>query len=141
MRDNEYQRLRRTIEERLAADLELIQAAHRARLEALDALRLASAHEESSRPEPSTSVPRTAEPAATVAAVPKLQRGDLFKAVLEIFPDLPESFDKSDVVRLLGYEPNRPGLHRVWDKLTADNKIAMEQFSKGRSSTRYRKVG
>lgn len=141
MRDSEYERLRRDIEERLAADLELIHAAHRARLEALDALRLASAGEDRSRPEPSASVPQTDVPATPVAAVPKLQRGDLLKDVLKIFPDLPESFDRSDVARLLGYEPSRPGLHRVWDKLAADKKIAIEQFSTGRSPTRYRKVG
>jgi hypothetical protein len=141
LQDNEYERLRRDIEERLAADLELIHAAHQARLEALDALRLASAGEERSRPEPPASVPQTDVPATPVAAVPKLQRGDLFKDVLKIFPDLPESFDRSDVARLLGYEPNRPGLHRVWDNLRVDKKIAIEEFSKGPSPTRYRKVG
>jgi hypothetical protein len=140
LRDNEYERLRRDIEERLAADLELIHAAHQARLEALDALRLASAHEESSRPEPPASVPHTDVPAPPVAAV-KRQRGDLLTEVLKIFSDLPEIFDKSDVARLLGYEPNRPGLHRVWDKLRSDKKIAIESFSTGRSPTRYRRVG
>jgi hypothetical protein len=139
LRDNEYERLRRDIEERLAADLELIHAAHRARLEALDALRLASAGEDRSRPEPSASVPQTDSP-ETPVAVQKRQRGDLFIEVLKIFPDLPGSFDRSDVARLLGYEPSRPGLHRVWDKLAADKKIVIECFSTGRKPTRYRKV-
>jgi hypothetical protein len=143
LQDNEYERLRRNIEERLAADLELIQAAHQARLKALDALRLASADPQTPMESP-LSVTQTEpvqEPGGLPVAVPRLRRGDLLADILKIFPDLPEIFDKADVVRLIGYEPNRPGLHRVWDKLREDGKITMERFSAGRRPTRFRKVG
>ncbi|HEX4498529.1 MAG TPA: hypothetical protein VIE43_22825 [Thermoanaerobaculia bacterium] len=143
MQDQEYERLRRGIEERLAADLELIHAAHQARLQALDALRLASADPQAPKESP-PSVTQTApveEPGGRPAAVQKLRRGGLLADIREIFGDLPEAFDKADVVRLLGYEPNRPSLHRAWDKLRDDGKIVMERFSAGRRPTRFRKVG
>jgi hypothetical protein len=142
LQDNEYERLRRDLEERLAADLELIHAAHQARLQALDALGFASAEPQAPTESP-TSVPQTApveEPGELPVAVQKPRRGDLLADILKIFPDLPEVFDKPEVVRLLGYEPNRPALHRVWDKLREDGKIVMERFSAGRRPTRFRKV-
>jgi hypothetical protein len=139
LQPNDYERLRRDLETQLAADLDLIRAAHEAKLRALEALRDASANEEP-RPESPPNVTQT-EPIETPSEAPRRRRGDLLADILEVFPNLPETFDKTDIVRLLGYEPNRPSLHRVWDKLQADKRIAIERFSTGRRPTRFRKVG
>ena len=60
--------------------------------------------------------------------------------ILNVFPQLPEVFDKEDVVRMLGYVPHRATLNRAWSHLRQAGKIATAQHSDGRRSTVYRKL-
>ena len=159
----EYERRRHAIEEQLHADLELIRAGYQAKLQALDALWLGSPpkrqdapSEESARDETptetlasaATETPASAEtpiadPIPAEAPAEPLRgarRGDVLNDILDTYPLLPEVFDKADVVRLLGYEPSRPTLHRAWSQLIQARKIEMELASDGRRPTRFRKV-
>jgi hypothetical protein len=155
----EYERRRRAIEEQLHADLELIRAGYQAKLQALDALWLgASAERRDAPPEEPTRAETRIETLASAAietlasaeaqtaspfpAEPprKSRRGDVLNDILDILPLLPDVFDKADVVRLLGYEPTRPTLHRAWSRLILEHKIDMERASDGRRPTRFRKL-
>lgn len=161
----EYERRRRAIQEQLHADLELIRAGYRAKLQALDVLWLGSPpehqdgpSEESARKETpietlasaqtetlASAETQSADPVPGEAPVPPeplrgARRGDVLMDILGTLPLLPEVFDKTDVVRLLGYEPNRPTLHRAWSRLMQERKIEMELASDGRRPTRFRKL-
>jgi hypothetical protein len=146
----EYERRRRSLEEQLHEDLELIRAAHQARLRALENLWLASNGED--LPDASNVTLASAEtgirqdlpasvPPSEPAELRKMHRGDALEDILKAFPNLPEVFDKSDAVRLIGYEPSRPALHRVWSRLQQQKKIVIETYSDGRRPQRFRKVG
>jgi hypothetical protein len=49
-------------------------------------------------------------------------------------------FDRRDVVRLLGYAPARTTLFRALDRLRDDGVIAIETYSEGGTTARYRKL-
>jgi hypothetical protein len=134
LQDKEYQRRRRAIEQQLQEDLELLRAASQAKLLALEQLWIASA---SGPPDAASVTPASAE---SRSPAPVRRRGDVLADILEVFPRLPDVFDKSDVVRLLGYEPNRPALHRVWSHLQMNDQIAIERYSDGRRPQVFRKV-
>ena len=140
MRDNEYERRRRDLEEQLQADLALIRAGHQAKLRTLETLRLADPEE---APPDAANVTLASAEAPSDSPVPSRERhrGDALADILEVFPNLPEIFDKSDAIRLIGYEPSRPALHRVWSRLQQDKKIVIETYSDGRRPQRFRKVG
>ncbi|HEY4595960.1 MAG TPA: hypothetical protein VIJ02_06130, partial [Thermoanaerobaculia bacterium] len=56
------------------------------------------------------------------------------------FAELPEEFDRRDIIRVLGYEPPRATLFRVLEQLVVDKWISVAWYSSGRSSTLYAKL-
>lgn len=135
MNTEEYERRKRLLDEQLRADLELIRAGHEARLRALDALRDGSRVETLASSETQTSETQTgAAPTGSAAWHSSVHD------ILDIFPRLPEVFDKADIVRILGYVPHRATLNRAWDHLLQEGKIVMAQHSNGRRPTVYRKL-
>jgi len=141
MRVDEYQKRRRILEEQLQADLELIRAGYRAKLQALELHWLASAEKDAAVS--TSSVPEEALPLETQGNETQQTRrtGSVEDEVEAIFPRLPDLFDKDDVIRLLGWEPHRATLHRAVDRLRIGKKVAVETRGEGRRPTRYRKVG
>jgi hypothetical protein len=135
MNSEEYERRKRLLEERLRADLELIRAGHEARLRALDALRDGSRGETQTTLETQTAETQT----GAAPAVPAAGRGSVHD-ILDVFPQLPEVFDKADVVRLVGYVPHRATLNRAWERLRSEGKIAIDHPHDGRRPTVYRKL-
>lgn len=151
MDHGEYEGRRRAIQEQLDADLELVRAGAEARFRALESLRLASPEEErlgvQIETPASVEAPASPVPAATAAPVSSpgstagaARRGDILKAILATFPHLPDVFDKSDVVRLLGYVPSRPTLHRAWSRLIQEKRIGIARFSDGRRPMGFKKL-
>ncbi len=144
MRDDEYRKLRRALEEQLEADLELIRAGYRAKLHALDMLReRPSMPEERTQPAaPETQPkPETQKPAATQSVIYRTRLiNSVQEEVEKALPRLPDVFDKLDIVRILGWEPHRATLHRALQTLQTETKIAVESQSRGRLPTRYRKL-
>lgn len=57
-------------------------------------------------------------PSPPAALPPPQPAVPLARTLEDIFPRLPEVFDKSDVVRLLGWDPPRSSLFRVLQRLT-----------------------
>lgn len=135
MDETEYERRKRALEQIYLADLELVQAAHAARMRSLETLRT------------STEAP-AANPPAVVAPVqpaappppPAVQRPDLRTAIEEIFDQLPTVFEKNDVSRALGWTPNRSSLQRVLGDLRHDGLLEFLETSGGRVPSRYRKT-
>jgi hypothetical protein len=57
-----------------------------------------------------------------------------------VLPELPEEFERQDVLRALGYEPPRATLYRVLEQLVLDRRTVTSHFSNGHTPTRYRKL-
>jgi hypothetical protein len=149
MRDDEYRKLRRALEEQREADLELIRAGYRAKLHALDMLAesprvpgeraLPAAPEPQPRAETQKPVAETQSPAAT-EPVTSILVNSVQEEVEKVLPRLPDVFDKLDIIRTLGWKPHRATLHRALATLQAEKKIAVQSRSRGRHPAQYRKV-
>lgn len=151
MRSREYEQRRRAIEEQLQADLELIRAGYQAKLRALEMMWLHSAEGGGEAPRneapagaetPGETVPRETVPRETRADEPAgvSRRRDVLGDVEAVLPDLPELFEKRDLVQALGYEPSRSTLFRVLDTLRVNGKIEIVRYSTGGTRTQYQKL-
>jgi hypothetical protein len=58
----------------------------------------------------------------------------------DALPALPEVFDRNDVVRALGWAPDRAALFRALEALVFQRRITVERFGAGRVKTTYRKT-
>ena len=129
MRRSEYEQRRGALEETYQADLELIRSAHAARLRSLEALWLSNPEED----------PAEESAPAPPVAPPRIVRPPLAQALDDAFAQLPEVFDRSDVVRALGWAPDRAALFRALDGLVHQRRIVVQRFGTGRAATTYRK--
>jgi hypothetical protein len=139
----EYQRLRRQLDEELRAGMEMLQAGHRAKVEALDAQgQEDSGPRPASRPVPPE--PRE-EPPLPAAAPPaereRLQAGELLDDIQAALEQVGDEFLKSDLCRALGYEPHRSSLHRAIRDLENEGVLEVQRQGLGRRASRYRKTG
>ncbi len=141
MKRNEYEQRKRILDDQLRTALDLVHAGHRAQLQMLDLLWRTSGGEE----EPATAAeppeaPSFPEPQET-SPPPKQRREahSLYFDVVEALPQLPENFTKHDVVRLLGYSPDRASLFRVLDTLEREGAIEVKSRGAGKIPTTYLK--
>jgi hypothetical protein len=157
MRHEEYERRRRALEAQFREDLELLRAGYQAKLRALEMLWLAPPSEAlpqavavserlqlSETLASSETLPETTPPQSETVTPPKppkeTRRGQVREEIEAAFAELPEEFDRRDVIRVLGYEPPRATLFRVLEQLVVDKWISVAWFSTGRASTRYAKL-
>lgn len=66
---------------------------------------------------------------------------DIYHALLDLIEEgrAGETFDKTDLVRALGYEPARSTLHRAIQDLEHESVISTVDYGTGRNVTRYRR--
>ena len=157
MRHEEYERRRRALEAQFREDLELLRAGYQAKLRALETLWLAPPGEAlpqavavsetlrlSETLASSETLPETTPPQSETVTSPEppkeTRRGQVREEIEAAFAELPEEFDRRDVIRVLGYEPPRATLFRVLEQLVMDQWISVASYSTGRSSTRYAKL-
>jgi hypothetical protein len=155
MRQGEYERRRHALEAQFHEDVELLRAGYQAKLRALEMVWLTSPEEALPAGCSASDAVETLRLSETVPASetlpvretlppapepPARRRGQVIDDIEDIFPELPEEFDKKDVIRLLGYDVPRATLHRVFSQLTIDGLIAMAHHSDGHTPTRYRKL-
>ncbi len=149
MTEEEYAERRRALEQELQRDLALIHAAHEARVRSLDRLRrLAMEGNESE----AVSIPGKEEqdrngtmgnavpPAPTASRKPSSPPGAFLNDLCDVLSQLPEVFDKEDVVRLIGYKPTHSTFHRALARLQDEGSVAIEDHSEGGWHTTYRKL-
>jgi len=75
-------------------------------------------------------------------AVGKTERqraGQLYADVHAALENCPETFDRGDICRVLGREPNRGSLYRVLQELIAQGMVTVETPGEGTIPTKYRK--
>jgi hypothetical protein len=134
MTRNEFEQHKRALDDRLRLAMELLQAGHGAQVQALETAWRASEAEAAAEPGP----PRDAEAAPSGPPVRK-PTGTLYAEVLSALPHLPEEFDKNDVLRALGFSPDRVALFRVLQTLDFEGRIELKTHGAGRKTTVYRK--
>jgi hypothetical protein len=155
MNQGEYERRKRGLDDQLAAGIELLRAAHRTQLRALELVWMASPENPTPVPpgferlagaEPSPvleRVPATSSekvPAASRRPLrPRLRAGVLIEAVETALDRLPEVFDSEDVLAVLEVTPERSSLYRVLDELRQEGTLEIERRGGGRYRTRYRR--
>lgn len=149
MTQEEYEERLRALEEQHRADIALLNAAHETRLRSLARLRedAVERQRDGAGPEASFATapaqiaavqPSAAAPAPS--AKPALARNTVFNDLYGAFDDLPDVFDRHDIIRLLGYTPARATLARALETLKDEGMIALELQSLGGSANRYRKL-
>ncbi len=147
MTREDYERRKQRLEEQYQASLELIQAAHRAQVRALELIWLTSGDGEvdvsriaealpSRPPEPAPTPPAPApQPAQVRRSLPEVQED-----VLARLGQCPETFDRNDVCQALGYEPDRNSLYKVLRQLVTDGALSVEAPGGGQTPTVYRRL-
>ena len=137
MTRDEYERRKQRIEEQLRAGVELLEAAYRAQMRALDLVWMVQAEEDAEAPPP----PPAQEPAPLPAPTPRRSAPEVDADVRAAFPRLPAAFTRRDVCAALGYEPDRGALYRTLQDLTRAGALRVEERGGGQRATTYRKTG
>jgi hypothetical protein len=57
-----------------------------------------------------------------------------------IYRQLPETFGRSDIHALLGYQPDRGALYRILAELSNQGDLVIERGAVGRTPAVYRKI-
>jgi len=149
MTQEEYEERRRALEQELQSDLALIHAAYEARNRSLDRLRQLAMEENGAGTMPIPingghdrigTAPQPVPAAPAASRKPARPPGAFLSDLDDILSELPEVFDKRDVIRLVGYEPTHPTFFRALNRLQKDGTVAIESYSDGGKHTRYRKL-
>jgi hypothetical protein len=84
-----------------------------------------------------------ASPRRRWAPSPATRRGawQLYADVQTALAAVPEVFNRNDVCRALGYEPDRGSLYCTFQELKEGGAIVIEQAGSGKWPTQYRKTG
>ena len=149
MTRDEYEQRNRRLEEELRAGVELLETAYRHQVRALQLVWAAAGGDVEIPPSVVATFPGV--PASAAPALPALlpaappqpaRRGawDLFDDVQRALDEAPEVFDRNDICRILGYEPNRGSLYRTLQELREEGACAIEERGTGKVPTRYRKT-
>jgi hypothetical protein len=142
MRRDEYEQRKQRLETQLREGIALLEAAHRQQARALELVWMTTAEEDLAfSPEPAAQpAVRSGSPPAPAPSRPRRRGpGELEGEVEDALAVVPESFDRNDVCRVLGYEPNRGSLYRVLQEFVDAGRLTILQGGSGRTTTRYRK--
>lgn len=150
MTHEEYEERRRALEEQHRTDVALLNTAQELRLRSLERIWREGIEEErnddapdafAAAAQPATNV-REPAPAPTVPATkPIRERYSVVNDLEAALPELPEVFDRRDIIRALGYVPARTTLLRALGMLQNEGLVDVEDPSPGGITTRYRKLG
>jgi hypothetical protein len=132
MTHNEFEQHKWLLDDQLRASMDLLKAGHGARMRELEA-RWQASEAGAAATEP------TADPEPAAPPPVRQPAGTLYEEVLSTLPQLAEEFDKNDVLRVLGYSPNRISLFRVLQTLVIEGRIEMKIHGAGRTTSVYRK--
>lgn len=126
MTREEYDARRRRLDEELRIGLDLLQTGHTEKIRALNLLW--TSNEGSITAGPAQSPPQ------------RRMAGQLEADVRAALEHCPEIFQTGDLCRVLGYQPNRGNLFRLFQELLAGGVIAYEDKGRGRAGSKYRKL-
>jgi hypothetical protein len=135
MTSNEFEERKRQLEEHHRTGIELLEAAHRRQIRALEIVYLTAASEEAQIPPPEA--PSTAT-AVTPPAFSRRGPGELREEIRAALSRIPQVFDRHDICRALGQEPDRSSLFRALRELVQEGVLAVEEVGRGKVAGTYR---
>jgi len=135
MTRKEYEERRRAFEEQHRADVALMNAAQETRIRSLDRL-----WQEGLDGERLAGAPVPPAPSPSPDPKPTRPRNSVINELEDALPQLPQVFDRQDIVRVLGYKPAPTTLFRTLNRLRQEGVIAPENYSEGGTRVRYRKL-
>jgi hypothetical protein len=138
----EYEEKKQELETRHRISLRFLQKGYEAQLRAVE-----SAWAQGADPPPEPEAHRREETSAPAAETAPAEQppwaylpGRLLESVRKAVEQLPREFKKEDIIRRLGFKPERSSLHRAMDALMVEGKIRMHIRGSGRVPNIYRKV-
>jgi hypothetical protein len=134
----EYERRKQALEEQLRASIQFLQKGYEAQLRALESERASSEEPAAAAAPREDGEPASPAPVRRRASLSP--PGGLGGAVRQAVAQLPAEFTKEDIIRLLGFTPERSSLHRVLDELLTEQTIRIQRRGSGRSPNVYRKL-
>jgi hypothetical protein len=145
MTREEFEQRKRRLEEQLQEGIELLKAGFRQQLRALEMVWMATTEVEDAPPRsPAEARPEElAAPVRTSAAPPSRPRqksGQLWADIDAALDQVPEVFDRNDLIKALGYEPDRSALHRVMRGLLRSGAIVLKSRNAGKIPAKYELV-
>jgi len=151
MTREEYEGRKRRLEAQLEEGIELLRAGFRQQIRALELVWMTTAAEDvaltsipaqtTSRKPPAASLATSAAPpTAKPSRRPRQPAGKLWEDIDAIFDDLPQVFNRNDIVKALGYEPERSSLHRLITSLQTGGVIVLKAHPAGRIPAKYEKA-
>ncbi|HEX3552423.1 MAG TPA: hypothetical protein VIA62_04250 [Thermoanaerobaculia bacterium] len=142
MRRDEILQRKRELDERLRAGIELLEAAHRAEVRALETLWLSCGEPASPDGVAAPSAPEAPAPPVAPARSSRVRREawTLYEEVLAALDQVPQRFDKNDLCRAIGHTPQRASLHRVLQELIFNGTLEVADYGLGRRPTVYGKL-
>jgi hypothetical protein len=137
-----YEQSKRRLEEQRRAGVELVEAAYTAQVRALDLVwMLQGDGPDAGFPgavSPAAAAQR--EPVASPPPPPRRSSEEVEGDVRAALAGLPATFNRNDVCRVLGYEPDRGVLYRTIKKLAVEGVLRQEESGDGRRAAVYRRA-
>jgi hypothetical protein len=139
MTQREYELRRQKLDEQLRESIELLQAAHRQQVRALELVWQMAAEDLVEVPDRAAAAGASPAP---VAPPPPPRRGtwELAEDLDKALEHLPVVFDRNDLCAALGYEPDRNALYRALQHAVEDGRLRLEERGGGQRSTKYRRL-
>lgn len=162
----DFERYRERLERQLRADVGLLVEAYRAKLRAYETVARTRGELDGAGPWPALEVSNLlpaapSGPAEVPGLAPAPAPGDgrlaaapapppespkrrspfeVVEAVEAALSQVGEVFDRRELCRALGFEPNRATLYRILQELEHEGRIAVVEYGSGTIGHRYRKV-
>jgi len=144
MPQDDYERYRKRLEEQLHADIGLLYDAFHAKLRAYQTMVRSRSGDLAveALPPSESPVPAPAPAAAPAPQAPhaRSEPASVIDALRDVLPQLPETFDKFDVLPLLGFEPRRSTFYEALHLLQREGLIDIVRYAGGKRPAQYRKV-
>jgi hypothetical protein len=138
-----YEQSKRRLEEQRRAGVELVEAAYTAQVRALDLVWMLQGDGADTGFVGSVTpavAPVQRAPVASAPQPPRRSANEVEGDVRAALAGLPATFNRNDVCRVLGYEPDRGVLYRTIRKLAEEGVLRQEESGDGRRAAVYRRA-
>ena len=137
MTHEEYEQRKLRLAEQLREGVALLEEGYQRQLRALELIWIADSS--------GAAVPPRERPLAVAAPAGKPSRhrlapGQLLADIRTALTQMPEVFDRNDLLRALGYEPDRSSLHRVLTSLVKEGVLSLDSYGAGKIPAKYSKT-
>ena len=137
MTREEYEHRKLRLAEQLREGVALLEQGYQRQLQALELIWMADSNRDVVPPgqEPNEAAAPAGLPVKP--ARPRLAPGRLLEDIRTALTRLPEVFDRNDLLRAIGYEPERSSLHRALASLVKEGVLVINSHGAGKIPAKY----